>query len=311
MTTMAPPTPPPPVLRNVSTRASLKQLVVTTALTVGPALGLVVALTLMWGHAVDAQDLIIAAVLYVITGYGISIGYHRLLTHRSFRARRVLKIVLTIAGSMAVEGSATMWVANHRRHHMFSDQQLDPHSPHRFDGKPFAVVRGFLWAHVGWLFLSDATSAERFAPDLVADTDVQRISRLFPVLAAASLLFPFALGWALSGTLAGALTALVWAGLVRMAALHHTTWSVNSICHLFGKRPFATKDQSRNFAPLALLSFGESWHNLHHAFPSLARHGALRGQLDPSASLIRLFEHLGWATKVRWPSRAQLATSSV
>lgn len=308
MTTIAPPAPAPPVLREIGRRASLQQIVVTIALTVGPVLGLLLVVTLMWGRAIRAQDLIVAGILYVVTGYGVTIGFHRMLTHRSFRARRALKICLAIAGSMAIEGSATAWVANHRRHHMFSDQRLDPHSPHRFDGRHLGVVRGFLWAHVGWLFLSDATSTDRFAPDLVADTDVRRISRLFPAFAAASILIPFGLGWALSGTLSGAITALVWAGLVRMAALHHATWSVNSICHLFGKRPFDTKDESRNFAPMALLSFGESWHNFHHAFPSVARHGALRRQLDPSASLIRLFERLGWVTKVRWPSRDQLAT---
>lgn len=313
MTTIAPaaptptPAPGPPVLRKVSTRASLQTAVVTSALTVGPVLGFAIAVTLMWGHAVHVMDLIMASLFYVITGFGVTIGFHRMLTHRSFRARRVLKIVLAIVGSMAIEGSATAWVANHRRHHMFSDQRLDPHSPHRFDGRPLGVVRGFLWAHFAWLFLSDATSTDRFAPDLVEDADLRRISKLFPVFAGLSLVLPLALGWTLTGTLSGAIAAFVWAGLVRMVALHHATWSVNSICHLFGKRPFKTKDESRNFAPLALVSFGESWHNFHHAFPSLARHGALRGQLDLSATLISLFERLGWVSKVRWPSPAQLA----
>lgn len=309
-TTLAPPGAASPVLREVDARASLRNLFITSALTVGPAIGLVVVLTLMWGHAVDVTDLVMAASFYVLTGFGVTIGFHRMLTHRSFRATRALKIVLTIAGSLAIEGTPTAWVANHRRHHMFSDQGLDPHSPHRFDGHPFGILRGFLWAHVGWLFRADATSADRFAPDLVDDTDMRRISMLFPLLAAVSFLLPLALGWALTRTLSGAIAAFVWAGLVRVTALHHATWSVNSICHLFGKRPFKTKDHSRNFAPLALVSFGESWHNLHHAFPSLARHGALRGQVDPSASLIRLFERLGWVTKVRWPTTAQLATSS-
>lgn len=309
MTTLALPDSASPPLREINTRASLQKVLVTSVLTAGPAIGLVVVLTLMWGHAVHVMDLVMAGGFYVVTGFGVTVGFHRMLTHRSFRATRALKIVLAIAGSMAIEGSATAWVANHRRHHMFSDQGLDPHSPHRFDGRPLGVIRGFLWAHIGWLFLADATSTGRFAPDLVDDTDMRRISMLFPVLAVVSFLLPLALGWALTRTLSGAIAAFVWAGLVRIVALHHATWSVNSICHLFGKRPFKTKDQSRNFAPLALLSFGESWHNLHHAFPSVARHGALRGQLDPSATLIRLFERLGWVTKVRWPTSAQLATS--
>ncbi|MHB8594758.1 MAG: acyl-CoA desaturase [Acidimicrobiales bacterium] len=297
----------PPPTRVGGERPSVRQFVVTTALVVGPAVALALVVPLLWGHAVHLRDIIMAVVFYVVTGYGISVGFHRLLTHRSFRASRALKICLALAGSLAVEGSATDWVANHRRHHMNSDGPGDPHSPHRFDGRPFGVLRGFLWAHVGWLFLADATSVERFAPDCAEDADLARISRLFPVLALVSLGLPFGLGWALSGTLGGAVTALVWAGLVRMAALHHVTWSVNSICHLVGRRPFATSDDSRNFAPLALLSFGESWHNLHHAHPALARHGALRGQLDPSATLIKLFEHLGWATRVRWPDRKRLS----
>ncbi len=309
MTTLALPDSASPALRETNARASLRQILVTSLLTVGPAIGLVVVLTLMWGHAVHVMDLVMAGGFYVVTGFGVTVGFHRMLTHRSFRATRALKIVLAVAGSMAIEGSATAWVANHRRHHMFSDQGLDPHSPHRFDGRPLGVIRGFLWAHIGWLFLADATSTGRFAPDLVDDTDMRRISMLFPVLAVVSFLLPLALGWALTRTLSGALAAFVWAGLVRIIALQHATWSVNSICHLFGKRPFKTKDESRNFAPLAVLSFGESWHNLHHAFPAVARHGALRGQLDPSASLIRLFERLGWVTKVRWPTSAQLATS--
>src|SRR5207244_4381596 len=173
--------------------------------------------------------------------------------------------------------------------------------PHGRGGGLAGQLRGFGHAHVGWLFESDSTSADRFAPDLVRDRDVAVLSRLFPLFALASLAIPFAAGWGLSGTIAGGLSALLWAGLVRMAMLHHVTWSVNSVCHMFGRRPFAAKDRSTNFAPMAILSMGESWHNFHHAFPSAARHGAGRGQLDSSARLIRLFEWAGWATKVRWP----------
>ena len=212
-----------------------------------------------------------------------------------------------MTGSLAVEGSLVGWVANHRRHHMFSDQPGDPHSPwwpRRSNG---GHLRGFIHAHVGWLFTADSTPVGRFAPDMSGDPDVALISRLFPLLAVASFALPFGLGWLWSGSLTGAVAALLWAGVIRIALLHHVTWSVNSMGHLFGRRPFATNDRSTNFAPLALLSLGESWHNFHHACPSSARHGAQTRQLDSSAGLIRLLERAGWATKVRWPTPDRIA----
>jgi stearoyl-CoA desaturase (Delta-9 desaturase) len=218
----------------------------------------------------------------------------------------VLKIALAAAGSMALEGSLISWVANHRRHHRFSDQPGDPHSPHRPGGEA-AGYKGFIHAHVGWLFNADTTPAARYAADLLADDDLVVINRLFPLFALASLALPFGIGYALSGTLAAAVSALVWAGIIRMTVLHHVTWSTNSICHLYGTHPYKTTDHSTNFAPLALLSMGENWHNLHHAYPSSARHGAGRHQLDSSATLIKLFEKAGWATKVHWPTSQQLA----
>lgn len=278
------------------------QAVITATLVASPLVVLGVGMPLLWGHAIHLRDVIIGIGLYTITGYGVTAGFHRLFAHRGFKARRVLKIVLAAAGSMAVQGSLIGWVANHRRHHMFSDQPGDPHSPYWPSQGKGGPMRGFLHAHLGWLFGTDTTSARRFAPDMLADPDAVLISRLFPLLAVASLGLPFAIGWLWAGTLIGAVTALIWAGVLRMALLHHVTWSVNSICHLFGRRPFATRDHSANFAPLALLSFGESWHNNHHAFPSSARHGIQPHQLDPSAALIRIFERVGWATKVRWPT---------
>jgi stearoyl-CoA desaturase (delta-9 desaturase) len=212
---------------------------------------------------------------------------------------------------MALQGSIIGWVANHRRHHMFSDRVGDPHSPHRYGVGVVAQLRGLAHAHVGWLFHNDETSPDRFAPDLLRDRDVRRVNGLFPVFAVATIAIPFAIGWALTRSLTGGLTALLWAGLVRIVLLHHVTWSINSICHVFGRRPFASNDRSSNFAPLALLSFGESWHNFHHASPSSARHGALPGQVDSAAALIRVFERFGWATNVRWPSASRIATVSV
>jgi stearoyl-CoA desaturase (Delta-9 desaturase) len=280
--------------------------IVTALLVAGPVVGLALLAPLGLGH-VSLAALVIAVVLYLFTGFGISIGFHRLFTHHSFKANRALKVTCAVAGSMAMEGSIISWVAAHRRHHMFGDQPGDPHSPYRYGTDAAGVARGFLWAHVGWLFSADGTDSKRFAPDLCKDPDLVIIDRLFPVLAIVSLAIPFWLGWAISGSLLGGLTTLLWAGLVRFALLHHVTWSINSVCHLWGQRPFTTSDRSTNVAPLALLSFGESWHNFHHAAPSSARHGVLRHQLDPSARLISLFERVGWAVKVRWPNAAQIA----
>ena len=282
------------------------QKLVTVAIVAGPLVALAVLVPLLWGRAVNLSDLIIGLVFYLITGFGITVGFHRLFTHRAFGPRRTLKIALAVMGSMAVEGSLTSWVSTHRRHHMFSDHPGDPHSPHRYGDHGGALLRGLAFSHVGWLFVSDASVASRYAPDMLQDRDIQWIDRLFPLWAAASLAIPLGIGYVLSGTLAGALTALLWAGLVRMALLHHVTWGVNSLCHTFGRRPEKTKDQSTNLWVLALVSLGDSWHNIHHAHPSWARHGARRGMVDPSAWLIRRFEQFGWATKVRWPAASDL-----
>jgi stearoyl-CoA desaturase (delta-9 desaturase) len=278
------------------------QKLVTVAIVAGPALALAIVIPWLWGSMVNLSDIALCLLFYVVTGFGITIGFHRLFTHRGFAPNRALKITLAVLGSMAVEGSATSWVATHRRHHMFSDHSGDPHSPHRYGDHGAALLRGLAFSHVGWLFVSDASSASRYAPDMLGDRDLQRIDRLFPVLALASLAIPFGIGYALSGTLTGALLTLLWAGLVRMALLHHMTWSVNSLCHTFGRRTAGTSDRSTNLWPLSVISLGDNWHNVHHAHPTWARHGAGRGMVDPSAWLIRRFEQLGWATKVRWPS---------
>ena len=277
------------------------QKLVTVAIVAGPLIGLAVVIPWLWGGAVNLSDILLALGLYALTGFGITIGFHRLFTHSGFTPNRPLRITLAVLGSMAVEGSVTSWVATHRRHHMFSDHAGDPHSPHRYGDHGPALLRGLAFSHVGWLFVSDASDASRYAPDMLRDRDIRRIDRLFPVLALGSLAIPFLIGFCLSGTLVGALTALVWAGLVRMALLHHVTWSVNSLCHTFGRRPEATADRSTNLWALAIVSLGDNWHNTHHAHPSWARHGAGPGMLDPSAWVIRRFEQFGWATKVRWP----------
>lgn len=286
------------------------QKLITLAIVVGPALALGAAVPLLWGHAVNVTDLVMGAVFYLVTGFGVTIGFHRLFTHGSFKSGRLLKIALGMFGSMAVEGSLTSWVATHRRHHMYSDGPGDPHSPHRYGDRGFALLRGLAFSHIGWLFVSDASCARRYAPDMLRDRDLRRIGKLFPVFALASLAVPFGIGYGLAGTWAGAVSALIWAGLVRMTALHHVTWSVNSICHVFGRRAVQGKDRSTNVWVLAAVSLGESWHNIHHAHPSWARHGARRGMVDPSARVIRIFESLGWVSRVRWPAVSELAAGA-
>ncbi len=296
-----PPTPQPS--EPPSRSALVVSRTITGILVGGPVVAIGAAVLLWSGHGVEVRTLVLALAFYVVTAFGVTVGFHRLFTHRSFTANRPLRIALAVAGSMAVEGAPIGWVANHRRHHVYSDRPGDPHSPHGFGADVRGQLLGLFHAHCGWLFTPDTTPTRRFAPDLLRDRDLVTVNRVFPLLAVVSLVAPFGLGWLLSGTLAGALSALVWAGVLRMAALHHVTWSVNSLCHAFGKRPFTTKDRSTNLAALAVVSLGDSWHNFHHAHPDAARHGVLRHQIDPSAALIRIFERSGCATNVRWYER--------
>jgi stearoyl-CoA desaturase (Delta-9 desaturase) len=296
---------PFPVIGATAWTGQRRTQVAVTGLIVGaPFAGLAVAVAMLWGHGIGLADVFLAAGLYVITGFGVTVGFHRLLTHRSFTARPWLRITLAIAGSMSFQGDVTGWVATHRRHHAFTDRPGDPHSPYRFGTGTVAQLRGLVDAHVGWLFRNDPTPADRYAPDMLADPAMTRVGRAFPALCAVSLILPFTLGWAIGGDLRAAWLALVWAGLVRVLLLHHVAWSVNSLCHMIGTRPHAGRrfDRSTDLWPLALISFGESWHNGHHAVPTCARHGSLPHQIDLSAALIRIFERLGWATGVHWPS---------
>jgi len=275
-----------------------------------PFAALIAAVPLAWGWGLTWTDVILAVIFFEITGHGVTIGYHRFFTHGSFKAKRPLKIALAIAGSMAVQGPPIIWVADHRRHHAFSDKEGDPHSPWLFGTGPVAIAKGFWHAHMGWLFDRDITNKERFAPDLMADKDIVKVNNTFAIWTAASLLAPAVLGGLISWSWWGALTAFFWAGLVRVAILHHVTWSTNSICHMIGDRPFVSRDKAANVWPLAILSFGESWHNLHHADPTCARHGVKKGQIDTSARMIWLFEKFGWVHSVRWPTPQRLAKIS-
>jgi stearoyl-CoA desaturase (delta-9 desaturase) len=253
---------------------------------------------LAWGGALRWPDVVVLAITYTLSGLGITVGFHRLFTHRSFKTTRTVRLTLAVLGSMAVEGPVIEWVATHRKHHNFSDQQGDPHSPH-VDHAPGwrGELRGLAHAHVGWMFRGrDMANPARYARDLLADRDVRFVSATFPLWVVVGLAVPFGLGVALTGTVVGGLTGLLWGGVVRVFLLHHATFSINSLCHYFGRRPFATRDRSSNLAWLAPLSFGEAWHNNHHAFPTSARHGLGSRQLDPGAWLITALErcHLAW-----------------
>jgi stearoyl-CoA desaturase (delta-9 desaturase) len=270
------------------------------AATVLPVLGLVGVGWQLWGDALHWQDLVVFAITITLFGLGITVGYHRLFTHRSFKTTRPVRILLAILGSAAVEGPVIEWVAYHRRHHAFSDHEGDPHSPHV--GQRSGVrgaLRGLFHAHVGWVVFSDEQAdEERYAPDLLGDRGIRLIDRTFVLWVLLGLGFAFGLGVALTGTVAGGLTGLLWGGAIRILVLHHVTFSINSLCHFFGRRDYETGDQSRNLRWLAPLSFGEAWHNNHHAFPTSAAHGLGRWQFDPSKLVIFGLEKLGLAWDV-------------
>ncbi|MCA1713332.1 MAG: fatty acid desaturase [Actinobacteria bacterium] len=271
-----------------------------------PLLAVASAGFVVWGHGLSVTDVVLSTVFYAVTLHGITVGFHRYFTHGSFKAHRWLRIALAVAGSMAIEGPVTRWVADHRRHHAFSDAEGDPHSPWRYGNDFRSLCKGLYHAHVGWLFDVEQTDQKRFVPDLLADKDVARVAKLFPLFVTISLLLPAVLGGLISSSWTGALTAFFWASVIRIGVLHHITWSINSICHTWGSRPFKTRDRAVNVWWLAAISGGESWHNLHHADPTCARHGVDKGQIDSSARVIALFERLGWASDVRWPKKARL-----
>jgi len=288
--------------------------VVRTMVFLTPPAALVVGGWLAWGGTLHWQDLVVLAITYTLTGLGITVGYHRLFTHRSFKTTRWVRALLAVLGSMAVEGPLLEWVATHRKHHRFSDQAGDPHSPHTDHAPGWRGTLHGLWhAHMGWMFRGkDMPNPARYAKDLLADHDLHLISDTFPLWVLAGLAIPFGLGVALTGSVVGGLTGLLWGGAVRILVLHHATFSINSLCHSFGRRPFNTRDQSRNLAWLAPLAFGEAWHNNHHAFPTSAQHGLRRWEIDPGAWLIAALErsHLAWDVIRISPARQQAKRAS-
>jgi stearoyl-CoA desaturase (delta-9 desaturase) len=254
----------------------------------------------LWSSLLGWSDLIVFAIMYVATGLGVTVGFHRLFTHRSFKTGKAVRATLAILGSAAIEGPVISWVADHRKHHAFSDQEGDPHSPHvDHGGGVKGALKGLVHAHVGWLFIHTQRGLKtRYAPDLLADPVVRRISNTFLLWVLAGLAVPFVLGWLIGGTIAEGLTGLLWGGGVRMLVLHHSTYSINSLCHFFGKQRFSTGDESRNLSWLSIFTFGEAWHNNHHAFPTSARHGLKPWQFDPSAWVIWALEKTGLAWDV-------------
>ncbi len=278
-----------------------------------PFVALVAAIALLWNRAIGPLELGLLVGSYVITCLGVTLGYHRMFTHRAFEASRTFRALIAVLGSMAVEGSVITWVADHRKHHAFTDREGDPHSPHLSGPGLLGAIKGLWHAHIGWLFETVGTAErERFAPDLVKDRTLRIVDKLFPLWILLSFAIPFALGWIVGGGIGAALTAVLWGGLVRVFLLHHVTWSINSICHFFGRKRFDIEDESRNVFWLAPLSMGEAWHHNHHAFPTSAFHGLRWWErlTDPTGLVITALEKLGivWNVVRVSPERQQAKT---
>jgi stearoyl-CoA desaturase (delta-9 desaturase) len=273
-----------------------------------PFLALLAAVPILWSTGfLTWRDAVIAVLMYLVTGHGITVGFHRYFTHRAFRARRWLRVTLAVAGSMAIQGSVIQWVSDHRQHHRFSDREGDPHSPWRYGRNIGALAKGFFYSHVGWLFDWEKTSEKRYAPELLADRLIRWVSKAFPLWVVISMLVAPLVGGLWTWSWRGALTAFFWGSLVRVCLLHHVTFSINSVCHIKGRRPFKTRDRSQNVWWLALPSLGESWHNFHHAEPTSARHGVRLFEIDTSAMVIKAMEKLRWVHDVRWPDAGIVA----
>jgi stearoyl-CoA desaturase (delta-9 desaturase) len=305
MTTIDPMEPNTPLVGTVRDKPLTSARIITLIAIIVPPLALLSITGLLWGVAVRPVDLITFAVLYVVCGLGITIGFHRLFSHRAFKTTRTLTAVWAILGSMTLQGPVTQWVTDHRKHHALSDKEGDPHSPHHgYGGGWKGVVKGLWHAQVGWLLTTKGLErGERYGKDLYADPLIRWIDRLYMVWLVLSLAIPFMVGyWVGGGSIALGFECFIWAGLLRVFVFDHLTWSVNSICHMFGKRTFNTDDESRNVWVLAVPVFGEAWHNNHHAFPGSARHGLTWKQVDVSWMLIRGMERLGWVWDVKVPT---------
>jgi len=248
-------------------------------------------------------DVVLFSIFYLFTTLGISVGYHRLFTHKSFKPNRFVKNLLAIMGSMAAQGPVIFWAATHRRHHVFSDKEGDVHSPHLSKNR----FIGLFYAHMGWMLKSKVTNPVKFCKDLLKDRDVLLINKYYYFIVFIGLVVPGLATYAVYGSFASFLEGIIWGGFIRMFVVHHITWALNSIAHVFGRQDYQTGDFSRNIPILSVVSMGESWHNNHHAFPNSALFGVKGGQPDPGYWLIKAFERFGAASSVRVPSKENIA----
>ena len=290
-----------------SAKVSLRVRAAMLTAVITPFLGLIAAIISFWGWGFRWSDLALLLAMYVLTVLGVTVGFHRLFTHRAFETNKAVQCVFAVLGSMAVQGPLLQWVAMHRRHHQHSDHAEDPHSPHHQGDGVWGVVRGLWHAHLGWMLEAKPPDLHRYVKDLRQSKLLRAVSVLFPLWVAVGLVIPTALGWLLTGTPGGAWTGFIWGGLVRILFVHHVTWSINSVCHVWGRQPFESHDQSRNNALFGIFGLGEGWHNTHHAFPTSARHGLRWWQIDISYWVIRGLESAGLAWNVKLPSRAAIA----
>ena len=272
-----------------------------------PFVGLVLAMTLLWHVAFNWVYLVLFLAMYAATAMGITIGFHRLFTHGSFKTSRVMKVIFGILGSMAFQGPLLTWVAVHRKHHQCSDDEGDPHSPHAHGGGILGTLRGFFHAHCGWMFQHHPRELTRYTGDLRKDKALRAVSNMFLFWGAVGLILPAVVGGAVTGTWTGVALGFIWGGLVRVFFGHHVTWSINSVCHLWGSRPFHSHDESRNNVIFGVLAFGEGWHNNHHAFPTSARHGLHWWQFDMSYIIIRTMGWLRLVHDIRVPDPERIA----
>ena len=283
---------------------SLALQIATLAAVVLPLAGFAAAIVSLWGWGFQWVDLGLLLVLYLLTGLGITVGFHRHFTHKGFETNAVVRFILAVLGSMAVQGSVLHWAAQHRRHHQHSDSKGDPHSPHHHGTGILGVIAGFWHAHIGWAFKDSPGGIDHYVADLRKSPSIRIASKLFPLWIALGLVVPFALGGLISGTWTGAVCGLLWGGFARVFLVHHVTWSVNSVCHLWGSRPYPEKDHSRNNLVFGVLALGEGWHNNHHAFPTSAKHGFRWWQVDLSYYVIRMLAIFGLAWNIRLPGRS-------
>ena len=297
----------PGLANAASAKVSLRVRVAVLTAVITPFFGLIAAIISFWGWGFRWSDLALLLAMYVLTVLGVTVGFHRLFTHRAFETNKAVQFVFAVLGSMAVQGPLLQWVAMHRRHHQHSDHAEDPHSPHHQGDGVWGVVRGLWHAHLGWMFEPKPPDLQRYVKDLRQSKLLRSVSALFPIWVAVGLVIPTGLGWLLTGTPGGAWTGFIWGGLVRILFVHHVTWSINSVCHVWGQQPFESHDQSRNNALFGIFGLGEGWHNTHHAFPTSARHGLRWWQIDISYWVIRGLESAGLAWNIKLPSRAAIA----